>query len=397
MIFGHLADCHLGGWRDPVLRELNHKAFETAISRFVIERADFVIIAGDLFHTAVPAVDTQRHAFAQLRRLKEAGIPVYFVAGSHDSSPSGKSMLDVVESAGLGVNVSRIEVSEGVARLSPVVDEKTGTTIVGVLGRKGGLDTQYYEALSREPLEALPSPKIFVFHGSIEELKPTGAGMEHLEAMSLSMLPAGFDYYAGGHVHIVRKETRQGYASVVYPGPTFANNFLELEQLRGGSYCIVRDFTPEFIPVTPHPVVSVSVDVNGKNAAEASAAVRAGLGKVESEGSIVLLRVGGTLREGSPADIKFNELVGELRSPVAVLKNTAAINGPEMKETAVSGTLEEIERALIDAQPAPPFGEKRITAELMRALSTPRKEGESIADFEERLIADASALLDVKE
>jgi DNA repair exonuclease SbcCD nuclease subunit len=395
MIFGHLADCHLGGWRDPILRDLNHKAFETAVSRCIIERADFVIIAGDLFNTAVPGVDTQRLAFAQLRRLKEAGIPVYFVAGSHDCSPSGKSMLDVIESAGLGVNVSRIEVADGRVRLGSVTDEKTGTIIVGVLGRKGGLDKQYYDALVREPLEQLPSPKIFVFHGSVDELKP--AALEHLEAMPLASLPAGFDYYAGGHIHIVRKESAQGYASVVYPGPTFPNNFTELEQLGAGSFCIVRDFVPEFVTITMHPVVRVKVDVHGRNSAEATAAIRSALADARTEGSILLLRVGGQLREGSPADIKFNELLADVRSPVAVLKNTSALTGKDFEAPQVKGTLEEIEQQLIDQQPAPPFGDRRITQELMRVLASSRKEGENIADFEERVIADASAVLDVKE
>jgi hypothetical protein len=233
-----------------------------------------------------------------------------------------------------------------------------------------------------------------MFHGSIDELKPPEL---RLEAMPLSALPAGFDYYAGGHIHIVRKESSRGYATVVYPGPTFPNNFAELEQLGGGSFCIVRDFVPEFVAIKPYPVASVGIDVHGKNSAEATASIRTALADAQTEGSIVLLRVAGQLREGSPADIKFNELLADVRSPVAVLKNTSALTGKEFEAPQVKGTLEEIEQQLISQQPAPPFGDRKLLQELMRALASSRREGESAADFEDRIIADASAVLDVKD
>src|SRR5512140_3529157 len=100
MLFAHMADCHLGGWRDPVMRSINHKVFESAVARCVQEKVDFVIIAGDLFNTSVPGMDVLQFAVRQLRILKDKGIPVYFVAGSHDCSPTGRSVLDVLESAG---------------------------------------------------------------------------------------------------------------------------------------------------------------------------------------------------------------------------------------------------------------------------------------------------------
>jgi len=106
MKFAHLADCHLGSWREPKLREANNKSFLLAVDLCLKEKVSFVLISGDLFNTAVPAIDCLKIAVEQLKHLNDAKIPVYIIAGSHDFSPSGKTMLDVLEHAGLVVNVA---------------------------------------------------------------------------------------------------------------------------------------------------------------------------------------------------------------------------------------------------------------------------------------------------
>ena len=396
MFFAHLADCHLGGWRDPVMREVNIRAFETAIGRCVDEKVDFVIISGDLFNTSVPGIDTTRAAFEQLRRLKDAEIGVYFVAGSHDCSPSGRSILDVVESAGLGVNVSRGAATEdGLLRLEAVRDAKTGVALCGIPGRSGGLDRQHYEFLDRAALEKIPAPRIFVFHSSISELKPEG--MEHLEAMGVSMLPNGFDYYAGGHVHIIGNRSFPGHLNVVYPGPTYPNNFAELEQLGAGSFCLVRDWQVEHVRIEPHPVASIEVNVDGKSAAEAQRAIATALPE-DASGQIVLLRIEGMLSQGSVADIKWAELSG--LPCVALLKNTNALTSKEFEEVSIeTGTLEEMEERLT-REHAGKSGilaadqEIVLTKELMGVLSAEKNDGEKTGDFERRVQLDARGVLD---
>jgi len=64
MRFAHLADCHIGSWRDPKLREVSTKAFIKAIDLSIEKNVDFIIIAGDLFNTSLPSVE----------RLKETGF-----------------------------------------------------------------------------------------------------------------------------------------------------------------------------------------------------------------------------------------------------------------------------------------------------------------------------------
>jgi len=100
MKFAHLADCHLGGWRQPELQELNLQSFKIAIDTCINEKTDFVLFSGDLFDSAFPPIEILKETFSGFRKLKDAGIKCYIIAGSHDYSVSGKTFLDVLEKAG---------------------------------------------------------------------------------------------------------------------------------------------------------------------------------------------------------------------------------------------------------------------------------------------------------
>ena len=93
MKFAHIADCHIGSWKDQKLRDISLKAFTKAIDKCIQEQIDFILIAGDLFNTSLPAVDRLKTVTYKLKQLKDKNIPVYIIAGSHDFSPSGKTMF----------------------------------------------------------------------------------------------------------------------------------------------------------------------------------------------------------------------------------------------------------------------------------------------------------------
>ena len=103
--FAHIADVHLGGWKQPPLQELNFQSFVKAVDICIDNKLDFVLFAGDLFDSAYPPIETLKETFAQFKRLKEANIPCFLIAGSHDYSVSGKTFLDVLEKAGFCKNV----------------------------------------------------------------------------------------------------------------------------------------------------------------------------------------------------------------------------------------------------------------------------------------------------
>ena len=126
MKFAHMADVHIGSWRDPKLRDLSTEAFLKATLICVEQHVDFVLIAGDLFNTALPGIDNLKLVVKALRALRSQKIPVYIIPGSHDFSPSGKTMIDVLEEAGLVKNVVKGTVKDEKLFLKFTVDEKTG-------------------------------------------------------------------------------------------------------------------------------------------------------------------------------------------------------------------------------------------------------------------------------
>src|SRR3990167_7872961 len=263
MKFAHLADCHIGSWRDPKLRDTSTNAFAKAIDKCVKEKVDFILIAGDLFNTSFPRLDNLKAVVSKFKQIKDLGIAVYIVPGSHDYSPSGKTILDVLEEARLFVNVFKGNVENGKLKLNFTIDKKTGAKIAGILGKRGALEKAYYERLMIENLEKEDGYKIFLFHSGIDELKPKE--MENIISQPLSLLPKGFDYYAGGHVHIVDDRQIEGYGRIAYPGPLFPNSFAELEKLESGGFYIVEDNQLRFEPIQIYNIEKFKADCNHKN------------------------------------------------------------------------------------------------------------------------------------
>jgi DNA repair exonuclease SbcCD nuclease subunit len=138
MRFGHIGDCHLGGWREPEMLNLNTLSFQHAVDKFIKEKLDFVLIAGDLFDSAYPPIEVMKEAFNEFRKLKEANIPVFLIAGSHDYSVSGKTFLDVLEKAGFARNVFQPEDRGGSIVLNPVIYKNVA--IYGYPGKKSALE-----------------------------------------------------------------------------------------------------------------------------------------------------------------------------------------------------------------------------------------------------------------
>lgn len=401
MKFAHLADVHIGAWRDPRLSALPLEAFEKAIGLALARRVDFILIAGDLLHSAMPGIEPLRAVVRSLNAAKAAGVAVYAIPGSHDFSPTGKTMLGVLEEAGLLVNVFRGSVVEGRLRLEPVIDPRSGALVTGMLGRRGMLERSVYDSLDAEWLGkrlANARESVFLFHTALDELKPSSLGM--MESSSVSMLPKGFSYYAGGHVHIVADKQVPGYGPVVYPGPLFPTGFSELEALKGGGMVFYDDGRLERFKVSTREVVAVRVDVSGLTPAEVSGALHERLAQEEVAGRIVLLRLSGSLREGAAGDIDIRSAVKELegRGAYVVLRNAAGVAAParealEPRQVPAAQIEEEALRAMAGKTSCPFDDEVRTGKELLRLLSRPKAEGQTKGEYEDHLVDDAKKLL----
>jgi DNA repair protein SbcD/Mre11 len=394
--FAHIADCHIGGWSELKLKELGMEVFSKTISICISREVDFVVIAGDLFNTALPSIDLLKEVTLELKKLKDSNIPCYIIPGSHDYSPSGKTMLDVLENAGLVKNVVNFSEIDEKIKLEFTIDEKTGVAISGLFGKAAGLERSYYERLVRSNLEEHNGKKIFMFHTALTEFKPEHLAMAPSEPAAI--LPKGFDYYAGGHPHYIFNEVKEPYGRIAYPGALFPNNFPELERFEGGGFFINEfvgeEIKSEHVPVNLKKVEKYTIDLSGKDASEVKNFI---LDKIDMNliiGRIVLLRLKGSLESGGLSDIDFRGLFEELGSAFVVLKNTSELRIKEFEELEDIGEeVENVEGELIDKN----SDNKELVKNLIEALDKEKLDGEKNFDFEARIVKESFDVLRLED
>ena len=391
-----MADCHIGSWRDPKLRDASTRAFLKAVNICIEKQLDFVLIAGDLFNTALPGIESLKIAVKELKKLKDNDIPVYAVPGSHDFSPSGKTIIDVLENAGLLINVMKGKIIDEKLKLDFTAD-KTGAKITGIFGKKGMLEKSYYKSLLKKELEQEKGFKIFMFHTALTEFKPEE--LDSMESQPLELLPKNFDYYAGGHVHYIFAKKQEGYGTIAYPGPLFPNSFSELEKLENSGFYIVEK-TDNGIKLKHEPVVicnvfSLKLDCNKKSPEQIKTEIEEKIKGREFINTIVTIRLAGVLDSGKPSDINLKEIFNKLYDKGAyfVMKNTFKLAAKELGSVkAKTGPVEDTETLLIRQS----LGqikvdnldiekEEKLTNRLMAILSNEKEEGERVADFEKRI------------
>lgn len=396
--FAHLSDVHLGSWNNhPDLREYPLKAWEKAVDKCIEEAVDFVIIAGDFFDTSLPSIDVIRKAAVELRRLKENGIAVYVIAGSHDFSPTGKSMLNVLEDAGLLVNVAKMNEENGKVFLKFTEDERTSAKICGIIGRRGALERSYFENLDRS-IENESGKKIFVFHSGIAENMPDFSNT----GIPLSLLPKGFDYYASGHIHSPSYDEK---SRVAFPGPLFPADFHELENYDSGFYIVdINDKNTTGAQSAQAIVKRVSaklcgvciikINADGKMPAEIQKEAENAIEKENLEEKILLLKIEGVI-DGKTSDINLKPFIAKAAGKGALsVKKNMKITSKELGEILVKehASTEEMETEIISANSEKMkvswLGKnetENLITSLMSVLKEEKQEDESSKAYEERI------------
>ena len=406
--FAHLADIHLGGYRDPKLKKLTVNAFEIAIEKIIEKNIDFVLISGDLFNTPLPGIDFLNDCVKNLKKLKKEDISVYVIAGSHDFSLSGKTILNVLESADLIIKTNNANVIEEnnsqKIRFNPVIDEKTESLIVGVSGKKGSYDKNVYEFLDTSNLDFDDYFSIFMFHNGINEMLP---GNMDFDALSISDLPKGFDYYAGGHIHYLEEKDDP---KIVFPGATFPENFRELEKFKKGSFKIVEVFdngkiNTNLVEIDTKNVISFKFDLDGLNPYKCTSRIMDAVKekKDEIDDSIVLIRAKGVI-EGKSTNIDFRKIFSLIDDYGAyvILRNTSKLRSENIEMIDVRNQLpvKEMENEVIKEnfsnEKIPELSKfsdyKRQLKMLIDVLSNEKNDDEKKKEYVKRVIDDVDLL-----
>jgi len=412
--FAHIADCHLGAYRDEVLRNLNLDAFRKAIDRCIEKKVDFIIIAGDLFHSNLPDMRIVKEGVEKLKEAKEKDIEIYIVYGSHDYSVTNTSIIDVLKSAGLLTSVfSMKQVGEQLVA-DFMVDGRTGAKIVGISARKGGNEREYYDKLDTKRLEKEKGFRIFILHTAIDELKPKA--FLQMKSVPMSLLPKGFDYYAGGHVHRRIVEFMKEHGRIVFPGVLFGSDYKDLEDMGNketGFYIVkfdengIKEMIREDVSVAE--ILKIDFDASGRSAIKAREELWGKIKDTDFKKKIVLLKVRGVLESGRPSDLNLYELKREISSKgaISVYINRNQLSSKEEKSMMVYGeSAAEIENSIFEKFSAE-FGTKtkllkgrkgvELSKKLLDTLKSEMKGNEKKKDYEERIMEAALKTLEMEK
>lgn len=420
--FAHIADCHLGAQKYPELKELELKAFNECIDTCIKEKVDFIVIAGDLFHSNIPNMDVVKETVRKLREVKEIGIPIYMSYGSHDFSPNQTSMIDVINESGLLKNIAQGEIignnlNEETLKLKVTIDPVTKAKITGLYGRKNGIEKHFFEILDRNSLENEEGFKIFVFHTSIEDLIPKF--LSRMEGVPLHYFPTGFNYYAGGHIHKnIIEENIGDFGPIIYPGPLFAGDMRDLEaNAKGGKngkrgfYIIEFDdenVYPNFheIKLTEYKFLPFEADT--KTSYQLNEEIIEKINNTDYSGKIVIMKVKGHLTSGKTSDIDFNKIRQILKDNGAIYVgiNHHSLASKEFMEVRLEGeTDEEIEENLLKeniinatVNQESLKGEKgtNMALNLINIIKESPKPNEKKSDYKNRILNNALELLDIE-
>jgi DNA repair protein SbcD/Mre11 len=416
--FAHLADAHVGAWaRNPALRDRLRQGVLRAIEVAQERGAEFLLVSGDLFHTPVPEPSEVAPVAAALRRFVESGRRVYVIYGSHDYVAHRTSWLDVLSEAGVFVRVAPEAVRTDEARWSLpwTVDEPTGARIAGVSGRSHGLDREYYQSMDSSAFEAEPGFRIFQFHAGVEEYLP-----EHLRdkihGIRVEDLPAGIDYYAGGHIHFTYEGAGPGGGLLVNPGAVFGTSRTDIENgetgrtHRGVVLVTVSEGTPraEFVDTLERGgILTLDVDISGAAPESLSDLIAARIREAApAAGTLVLPRLHGTLMGGRATSLDLAAARTALeRQGITVQVDARNVESSvdsmpsAVSESAVEA--EEIRTLLADVPSRPPWlggvDGDRLVRDLLSELGIPKEEGQSTLDYDTARRQGARRLLDVPE
>ena len=206
MRFAHLSDSHLGTRQFGLMeRETDfYEVFAKNIDKIIEKDVDFVIHSGDLFDNNRPSTEALLAFQNALLRLNEEKIPVYAIAGNHDSILRKGAMPPLVLFKNLGLKL--------ISPDNPAYIEG-GVLICGspyVPSSQGDVLRDTYNQLSKLADKYLKS--ILVSHQGIDKWMH-----EDTHEIELAEMPKNFDYYAMGHIHNYIEEDF-GKGKLVYPG-----------------------------------------------------------------------------------------------------------------------------------------------------------------------------------
>jgi DNA repair exonuclease SbcCD nuclease subunit len=280
MRFLHTADIHLGKTYRVAADEAERyedffRVLGSIVSDAIAEQVDFVLIAGDLFHTGQILPRTFARTIDTLQPLKDAKIPCIAVEGNHDwiHRRDSISWMEALSQMGYIHLLRPTRTENGGYHFAPFDYEQgigghieiKGLNIYGL----GYIGTQAGNHVQRICESVITKNNILLFHVGVWTFSPVEIGnMKPEEALPLADV---FDYVALGHGHkpyIINDQDGKPYA--FNPGSPECVNFGE-EKYNKGYYLVTVEnglFSSEFRPTSPRPMLVTTIDLDGAEDAD---------------------------------------------------------------------------------------------------------------------------------
>ena len=252
MLFSHISDTHLG-LQQYGLEEREqdiYDSFNQAIDISIKDKVNFIIFAGDIFHTPNPSGEAILQMANALKRLKQNSIKSFFILGEHDISRVRATPIPYV--------YHNLEFSKYVGRGNAVYHNDVMIAGFDKI-RKNEVST--FEEKFKE-LDSVAKQhnghKIMVLHQGITEIN------QFAGELNASDLPKNFTYYAMGHLHDkLVKDFDQLGGPLVYPGSTEMTTSEGIKETEKGFFEVdisSNEPKPSWIKLDTRPQFSAKVD-----------------------------------------------------------------------------------------------------------------------------------------
>jgi DNA repair exonuclease SbcCD nuclease subunit len=236
----HTADVHLGARHDDLgeqasaQRERQFAAFTATVDLALAEKADILLIAGDLFDSNVQPRRSVERVAAQLKRLAESKIRTVIVPGTHDSYDRA-SIYRAYDLKTLAGSTPADDLVTVLTPERPSVHLKVCDAIVhGPVFPTKRAPYSPLRDLAGAVGEGPATWRIGMVHGSIAI--PGKTDRDDVVFTTEEIGATGFDYLALGHWHSAQ-QSRAGGVPYAYAG---APEAVALDQDRAGKVLLVE-------------------------------------------------------------------------------------------------------------------------------------------------------------
>lgn len=275
MKFLHTSDIHLGKTYRTSGNEIERyedffRTLGGIVADAIAEQVDFVLIAGDLFHTGQILPRTFARTIETLQPLKDAGIPCIAVEGNHDwiHRRDSISWMEALSQMGYIHLLRPTRTENGGYHFEPFdYEQGIGGHIeikeLNIYGL-GYIGTQAGNHVARICEAVTTENNLLLFHVGVWTYSPVEIGnMQPDEALPLA---DKFDYVALGHGHkpyII--STPEGRPYAFNPGAPERVNFGE-EKYDKGYYLVNVDggkYSHEHRRTSPRPMLVATINLDG--------------------------------------------------------------------------------------------------------------------------------------